>query len=140
MLTLRPNKNASSLEVNHLDEDKNNNCLDNLEWCSHLENVRYGTGHIRATEPQKYKIFCIETGVTYNSMKEASDITGVNYGNISSCCSGRLKTAGGYHWKKIFGNRKTLKYDNVCPICGKTKGHAAKICQECQHKASNFKD
>lgn len=29
-------------EVNHIDEDKHNNCADNLEWVSHLYNVRYG--------------------------------------------------------------------------------------------------
>lgn len=32
-----------SLEVNHKDENKTNNCVENLEWCTHLYNVRYGT-------------------------------------------------------------------------------------------------
>ena len=29
-------------EVNHLDEDKTNNRVDNLEWCSHKYNMNYG--------------------------------------------------------------------------------------------------
>ena len=29
-------------EVNHLDEDKTNNRIDNLEWCSHKYNMNYG--------------------------------------------------------------------------------------------------
>ena len=36
----------------------------------------------------------------FSSMSEASRITGITTGNISSCCNGKLKTAGGYIWKK----------------------------------------
>jgi len=45
--------NPSSLpEVNHKDEIKANNYSGNLEWCSHLYNIRYGTGIVRKTKSQ----------------------------------------------------------------------------------------
>ena len=135
MLTFNPCENSNVLEVNHKDENKQNNHLDNLEWLSHTDNVRYGTGHQRVIEQQKDLIYCVETNTIYSSMREASEATGINYGNISSCCSGRLLTAGGYHWQKITAKRETQTYDNVCPKCGKPKGHEAKTCQACKYEA-----
>lgn len=35
---------------------------------------------------------------SYNSLKEASDITGLNYKNISACCRGVNNTCGGFKW------------------------------------------
>lgn len=99
--TFNPVDNMDHLEVNHKDENKTNNNLTNLEWVTHLENVRHGTGHQRAVEPQKMKIKCLENGIVYNSMKEASDDLNINYGNISRHCSGRLKTAGGFNFEVI---------------------------------------
>lgn len=73
MLTFNPCENSSELEVNHKDENKQNNNLDNLEWLPHADNVRYGTGHQRAIEPLKCLVYYVETDTTYSSMKEASD-------------------------------------------------------------------
>lgn len=41
---------------------------------------------------------CIETNKTYESAREASRQTGIHYSNIGKVCSGKQKTAGGYHW------------------------------------------
>lgn len=35
----------------------------------------------------------------YDSMSDASRKTGINLGNISSCCNGRVHTAGGFIWE-----------------------------------------
>lgn len=40
-MTYNPIKDMEKLEVNHIDGDKNNNCLNNLEWCSGSINVRH---------------------------------------------------------------------------------------------------
>ena len=40
-------------EINHIDEDKTNNNVNNLEWCSHIYNLRYGTRAKRSAETRK---------------------------------------------------------------------------------------
>lgn len=44
-----PNPNNYK-EVNHIDEDKTNNCKENLEWCTHQYNNTYGTKIQRGVE------------------------------------------------------------------------------------------
>lgn len=44
---------------------------------------------------------CVDTGEEYISARKASEVTGVNYKNISSCCNGKRKTAGGFMWEFI---------------------------------------
>lgn len=47
------------------------------------------------------KVLCIEKNIIFKSIKEAERVTGVNRVNISKCCNGERKTAGGYNWKFI---------------------------------------
>lgn len=49
------NGNIQGYEVNHIDEDKDNNRLDNLEWVTHRYNCQYGTRNIRAKEHSDFK-------------------------------------------------------------------------------------
>ena len=37
-------------EINHRDEDKSNNCVENLEWCDHSYNMRYNDLQLRNRE------------------------------------------------------------------------------------------
>jgi len=96
-----PNK---FLEVNHKDEDKHNNNVENLEWCTRMYNMHYGTGRQRAAEKQKRKpVIQIDAeGKTINkyaSTLEASNKTGYSRGNISGVCHGYYKQAYGYRWE-----------------------------------------
>lgn len=40
-------------DVNHKDENKENNCANNLEWISHKDNCNYGSRNQRISEAQK---------------------------------------------------------------------------------------
>lgn len=91
------------LEVNHIDENKKNNRVDNLEWCNNRYNVNYGTGILRnkLKHQKQVKQFDIEGNLidTFESIQEASKVTKVHYTNIGRCCNNKRKTAGGYIWK-----------------------------------------
>ena len=95
-------------EVNHKDENKLNNQVDNLEWCTHKYNSNYGTGRKRAGDNHKKKIICITTGEVFNSITEAINKYDLSTcGQIAKCCKGKQKTAGKHPQT---GEKLTWKY------------------------------
>lgn len=90
--------------VNHKDENKANNCVNNLEWCSYRYNNNYGTARMRASAT-RYKP-CIgewPDGSTkvFNSCTLASKATGIAQGNIWGACNGLWNKAGGVIWRYV---------------------------------------
>ena len=47
------------------------------------------------------KVLCVETNVTYPSIKKASESLNLSAGNIGSCCRGNRHTTGGFHWNYV---------------------------------------
>lgn len=90
--------------VNHIDENKLNNDLSNLEWCTVRENLIHGTRTKRAAEKCFKKVIQLDLNDNvlneFESMVQAEQETGVSRRNISSCCNGKRKSAGGYKWMK----------------------------------------
>lgn len=87
--------------INHKDENKLNNRLDNLEICSMRDNIMYGTARKRMVEKRSVPVRQELNGEIINifpSAAEASRQTGISQGNISRCCRGKSKTAGGFNW------------------------------------------
>lgn len=98
-----PNPNKLP-EVNHKDEIKANNNLDNLEWVSHRDNSNYGKRNERISKSMSKPIVQIDlsTGLiikTYPSTTIATRVTGINYDTITKAARGKYKSAGGYGWK-----------------------------------------
>lgn len=91
-------------EVNHIDGNKLNNNVSNLEWVTGSQNQlhnRYVLNNM--TGFQDTPVMCVETGKTYCSTRAAWRDTNVCYSHISESARGKRKTAGGYHWKFIEG-------------------------------------
>lgn len=79
------------LFVNHKDEDKTNNCINNLEWISHKDNCNFGTRNERMAEKHCRKVKCLSTGKIYDSVSEAVEDTGISFKTIIKHAQGRLK-------------------------------------------------
>lgn len=81
-------------QVNHIDENKSNNNVDNLEYCDCQYNIDYS----RAKPVNQYSLDGRLLN-TYKSTHEASRKTGINQGDISCCCRGKYRQAGNFIWK-----------------------------------------
>ena len=90
--------------VNHIDENKSNNDVSNLEWCSHSYNNKYGSRienvftQLRRPVEAKTHDGVIEV---YPSVTQAAKSLNKSASNISGAANGRLKTAYGRTWRYL---------------------------------------
>jgi hypothetical protein len=113
--------------INHKNEVKTDNRVENIEWATVEYNVNYGTRNKRAAEsrvgqrfseariekmraglkewhrknpsPVQRKVMCAETGEVFDSIKQAKERTRIT--TISHALRGYCLTAGGYHWRYV---------------------------------------
>ena len=63
-------------------------------------NKGVATGNKEVTTGNK-GVVCVETGEIFSSIRQASKSSNVDFSNIAKCCKGKLKTAGGKHWRYV---------------------------------------
>ena len=97
-----------NLEVNHIDERKDNNARSNLELVSHKENCNFGTRNERMSKANTNGKCSKAVGAYRNgelvlifpSTAEAGR-NGFDFSAVGKCCRGKLKTYKGYTWQYL---------------------------------------
>lgn len=91
--TFLPNKDADKLTVNHKDEDKTNNSLENLEWMTVKQNIVYSQAHPVVRLDKNDNLIGV-----YESINEAARQINSNAGRICECIKGIRKTYKDSKW------------------------------------------
>lgn len=101
--------------IDHIDCDRTNNSINNLRWVTYRENNLNPITHKRLAHGNSMrgkfgkehhlskKVLCFNRSgrfiTEYEGVHDASRKTGINRGDIGSCCRGQRKTAGDFIWK-----------------------------------------
>ena len=102
-------------EVNHINEDKSDNRIENLEWIELRQNRNYGERNLKISKSNKgrknnhLKRVVLQLDLNgnlikkWNCIRDIENSLGFNNSNITNCCKGRAKTAYGYKW--VYNNK-----------------------------------
>lgn len=99
--------------LNHKDENKENNNVNNLEWCSVKYNISYGTATLRRSKKMGKTVcqYSLDGNLikTYSSIREAARETGFCASSIGDCTRGNSHQSYGFIWKALDDDIPKLK-------------------------------
>ena len=98
-------ENPNNLPIlNHINENKSDNRVENLEWCDKRYNACYGTCSERIAKALSKPILCVELGIIFDNAIKATESLGLAKGtatHINRCAIGKEKRSGGYTWRYV---------------------------------------
>ena len=90
-------------EVNHIDENKANNKVSNLEWCTRNENLMHGTAPKRRAATKSIPVVQYLDGIEiarFKSIKDADKAIGTTY-QVCRCCKNKNRSIHGYKFRYL---------------------------------------